>query len=446
MADGIGLHLSFHNSANAATWERHHKVPQIDLHRVSDTGPADANPRASNVDVRAILGLGHKLLSPATPISNSTMLSRTSISSLARCIRNKTPRRATPIAHLSALNLSRRLSTSSPRHNSTSILTREHELGAAEETHEVTTLDRLLKIFRAPSPSYLLPVRSRSLWSEALLRNNLPPSTTDPTTSSDARPTADTPRNMHESYCELVLPFASSPELLEQYINASGGIRTGMLMEHLDSLAGSIAYRHVLGPTFDSLSKKQGIYIVTASVDRLDMLAPLYPVRDMRLSGQVIHTGRSSMEIAVRMEALEKDGSEETIMVGRFFMVCRDARTHKAAPVNPLSIETPEDQMLFNIGEVAPFASDAGWSAVEAPLQREVYGDNVGDEKVVVALGSTCVPGAPFWRSTGARGYLVSTGIAPPARSLDPYASGAARGSLRFVPCWELYASKVESQ
>ena len=46
------------------------------------------------------------------------------------------------------------------------------------------------------------------------------------------------------------------------------------------------------------------------------MLAALYPVRDMRLSGQVIHTGKSSMEIAVRMEGLAKDGSEQTIMLG----------------------------------------------------------------------------------------------------------------------------------
>jgi len=124
-----------------------------------------------------------------------------------------------------------------------------------------------------------------------------------------------------------------------------------MLMEHLDSLAGGIAYKHVLGPGVESLSKTQGFYIVTASVDRLDMLAPLYPVRDMRLSGQVIHTGKSSMEVAVRMEALEKDGGEETIMLGRFFMVCRDARTHKAAPVNPLTLDSEEDEMLFSIGE-----------------------------------------------------------------------------------------------
>jgi acyl-coenzyme A thioesterase 9 len=46
------------------------------------------------------------------------------------------------------------------------------------------------------------------------------------------------------------------------------------------------------------------------------MLAPLNPVRDLRLSGQVIYTGHSSMEVAVRMEAMGSDGSEETVMLG----------------------------------------------------------------------------------------------------------------------------------
>lgn len=56
------------------------------------------------------------------------------------------------------------------------------------------------------------------------------------------------------------------------------------------------------------------------------MLASLYPVRDMRLSGQVIHTGKSSLEVAVRMEALGKDGNEQTIMLGDlsyFLLSCK---------------------------------------------------------------------------------------------------------------------------
>lgn len=47
------------------------------------------------------------------------------------------------------------------------------------------------------------------------------------------------------------------------------------------------------------------------------MLAPIYPpLRDLRLSGHVIHTGRSSMEVAVQLVALGDGGTEETLMLG----------------------------------------------------------------------------------------------------------------------------------
>ncbi|KAF8064151.1 Thioesterase/thiol ester dehydrase-isomerase [Lyophyllum atratum] len=158
---------------------------------------------------------------------------------------------------------------------------------------------------------------------------------------------------MHDSYSELILPFGSSSQLMEEYINASGGIRMGKLMEHLDSLAGSISYKHMLGPGVQTLGRIQerGFYIVTASVDRLDMLTPLNPSRDLRLSGQVIYTGRSSMEVAVKMESFGMGQPEETVLLGRFSMVCRDANTHKARPVNPLIISTPEERQLYQMGE-----------------------------------------------------------------------------------------------
>jgi len=47
------------------------------------------------------------------------------------------------------------------------------------------------------------------------------------------------------------------------------------------------------------------------------MLAPMYPpLRDLRLSGHVIHTGRSSMEVAVQLVALGDGGTEKTLMLG----------------------------------------------------------------------------------------------------------------------------------
>jgi acyl-coenzyme A thioesterase 9 len=75
---------------------------------------------------------------------------------------------------------------------------------------------------------------------------------------------------MYDSYAEITLPFGTDPNLLEEYTNATGGIRTGKLMEHLDSIAGSIAYKHMLGPEVQTLGKihERGFYIVTASVDR----------------------------------------------------------------------------------------------------------------------------------------------------------------------------------
>ena len=120
-----------------------------------------------------------------------------------------------------------------------------------------------------------MPIRSNILWSEALLKGAAQTSQildagsqTSPTAKQQDGSSRLAPRKMHDSYSEILLPFASNPELLEEYTNAYGGIRTGMLMEHLDSLAGGIAYKHVLGPETEALSKDAGFYIFTASVDR----------------------------------------------------------------------------------------------------------------------------------------------------------------------------------
>nr|GAT59085.1 predicted protein [Mycena chlorophos] len=227
----------------------------------------------------------------------------------------------------------------------------------AKELHDVNSMDALLKAVRMkadPTFNTVLPMRVPEMWASAVLHQQQPPAksqtTLRGTTSSESEAA---PRNMHDSYCELVLPFGSDPRLLEQYTNVHGGIRTGMLMEHLDSLAGSISYKHMLGPSVASLGSiaERGFYIVTASVDRLDMLSALDPTRDLRISGQVIYTGRSSMEVAVKMETILGEGFDETVLLGRFSMVCRDAVTNKARTVLPLIISTPEEQALFSFGE-----------------------------------------------------------------------------------------------
>ena len=115
-------------------------------------------------------------------------------------------------------------------------------------------------------------MRSKGLWSETLHKLSIPDDSKTPDYAGSG-PSSHwkhdpVPRRMHDSYCEIRLPFASSPVLLENYTNASGGIRTGLLMEHLDSLAGSIGYKHMLGPEAKELPHNVDFYIVTASVER----------------------------------------------------------------------------------------------------------------------------------------------------------------------------------
>jgi acyl-coenzyme A thioesterase 9 len=47
------------------------------------------------------------------------------------------------------------------------------------------------------------------------------------------------------------------------------------------------------------------------------MLSQLDPSRDLRLSGQVIYTGKSSMEVAMKMETIGAGMEEETVLLGK---------------------------------------------------------------------------------------------------------------------------------
>lgn len=94
-------------------------------------------------------------------------------------------------------------------------------------------------------------------------------------------------KSIPDSFISFDLPFESDPALHEVYVGGGTSIRIGRLFEDLDTLAGAVAYRHVLpeGCTPRDASKF-GLYLVTASVDRLDMLRPLSAIEpeDLRVS------------------------------------------------------------------------------------------------------------------------------------------------------------------
>ncbi|WVO13142.1 hypothetical protein L204_100754 [Cryptococcus depauperatus] len=171
------------------------------------------------------------------------------------------------------------------------------------------------------------------------------------------------PKHMSESFTSFDLPLASDAVLYDRYVNTSGGFRMGKLLEHLDSLAGAVAYRHCLPPpktnsaeAFHKASAKASLYLATASADRLDMFGRLNRdnVRDLKFSGFVTWTGNSSMEVVVKMEGsriLPGEKMWETLMLGSFAMVCRDSKTHRARKVPPLVVDREEEKILCAISD-----------------------------------------------------------------------------------------------
>ena len=81
---------------------------------------------------------------------------------------------------------------------------------------------------------------------------------------------------------ELVLP---------NDINVLGNILGGKVMHYMDICAAMSAYKHARSP------------VVTASVDRLNFLAPAKMGDILILKSSVNFTGNTSMEVGVRIEA-----------------------------------------------------------------------------------------------------------------------------------------------
>lgn len=85
----------------------------------------------------------------------------------------------------------------------------------------------------------------------------------------------------------------------------------------LDALSGVIAYKHT----------GELVTTVTAAVDRITINHPFKEICDLELSGQVTFTGRSSMEISLRVAKAPKNGAEvaeeDVLMTCAFTMVRR---------------------------------------------------------------------------------------------------------------------------
>ncbi|CAG8484167.1 11644_t:CDS:2, partial [Racocetra fulgida] len=180
-------------------------------------------------------------------------------------------------------------------------------------------------------------------------------------------------KKVTDSYVEEFLPFKSDPDLLEDYISSDGAIRVGKIFPDLDLLATIIAFKHCENEHGNS----SPLTIVTASVDRLDLIKPI-PIVDIRLSGNLKELVIDYIMIKyiinikfnivlIKMEYLQEGVLKniqptpevdrdalsmcKTILNARFTMVARDPFTGKAAQVNTLQLENEHQRKLFQLGE-----------------------------------------------------------------------------------------------
>ncbi|PVU90998.1 hypothetical protein BB561_004605 [Smittium simulii] len=163
-------------------------------------------------------------------------------------------------------------------------------------------------------------------------------------------------KTMKDSYCELWLPFTDVPALYEEYVDFAGFTRIGKILQDLDRLAGAVAYKH----TSDQHGNISNITIVTAAVDRIDIIGSLECNVNYKASGVVSYVGFSSMEISLKLEkalaSVDDSSPNEKIkytpvMFARFTMVARNKDTGKAIQINPLRLESHDEKKLFKITE-----------------------------------------------------------------------------------------------
>jgi acyl-CoA hydrolase len=134
----------------------------------------------------------------------------------------------------------------------------------------------------------------------------------------------------------LKTPKASRVEMTEIVLpgdtNALGTIFGGKVMQWIDIAASVAGMRH------------SGGNVVTASIDGLTFLTPIQLGEIVRLRAQVNYTGRTSMEIGVRVEVEDpRDGAYRYTTKAYLTFVAIDA-DGKPRPVPPLVPEDDEDR------------------------------------------------------------------------------------------------------
>jgi acyl-CoA hydrolase len=141
------------------------------------------------------------------------------------------------------------------------------------------------------------------------------------------------PKSPKESKAEMTVRMFPSDA------NPNGNVFGGEILKQIDLIAGLVAQRHARMNT------------VTASIDRVNFLKPVFVGNAIILSARVNYVHRSSMEIEIKVEAEDLMNGNITLTNTAFVTAVALGPDGKTREVPPLLLETEEEKKRFAEGE-----------------------------------------------------------------------------------------------
>ena len=140
-----------------------------------------------------------------------------------------------------------------------------------------------------------------------------------------------TVKNTHVIMHELILPNDT---------NLLGNVLGGRVMHLMDMCAAMSAYKHARTA------------VVTASLDRLDFLAPAKMGEIMILKSSVNYTGKSSMEVGVRIESENPKTGDIYHTSSAYLTFVSLNENGKPRRVDNINLENDNEIRRFNEGKI----------------------------------------------------------------------------------------------
>ena len=130
-----------------------------------------------------------------------------------------------------------------------------------------------------------------------------------------------------------------SRTMLPSDANPYGNVHGGEIMKLIDACAGAAATRHAR------------TRVVTARIDELSFLAPVYVGHLVTAKASVNHVGRTSMEVGVRVEAEDMLRGTTVHVASAYLVFVAIDDQGKAIALPPIAAETDDERRRMTAAE-----------------------------------------------------------------------------------------------